>query len=104
MMKAQGIYYFKCMLSRVNPAENTRKKYLNDKRYMRIEEDYNSQVEDCIMNRMPSDSGSRPQLHSQSFQPNQSKEKQVDSSDNETEKQSMPVQNSLINITGLGLF
>ena len=39
MMKAQGVYHLKCLLDRVCPMENTYKKYLNDKTYLRISED-----------------------------------------------------------------
>jgi hypothetical protein len=45
-MKAQQIYYIKCLANRVAGYENTRKLYKIDWKYARIEEDKNSQIED----------------------------------------------------------
>lgn len=47
MMKAQGIYHLKCILNRVCPMENTYKKYLTDKTYLRIEEDELEPYKEC---------------------------------------------------------
>lgn len=47
MMKAQGIYHLKCLLDRVCPMENTFKKYINDKTYLRITEDELESYKEC---------------------------------------------------------
>lgn len=45
-MKARGEYYLKCLYDRVAPEDNKRKKYLNDKTFLRITEDLSSPIED----------------------------------------------------------
>jgi hypothetical protein len=45
-MKARGEYYLKCLYDRVAPEDNKRKKYLNDKTFLRITEDISSPIED----------------------------------------------------------
>lgn len=45
--KAQGHYNLKCILDRVCPMDNTRKRFLLDKTYLRITEDPDSFVEDA---------------------------------------------------------
>jgi hypothetical protein len=47
MMKAQGVYHLKCLLDRVCPMENTYKKFINDKTYLRISEDELEPYKDC---------------------------------------------------------
>lgn len=47
MMKAQGVYHLKCLLDRVCPMENTYKKYINDKTYLRISEDELEPYKEC---------------------------------------------------------
>lgn len=47
LMKAQGYYYLKCLADRVAPYDDTKKKFLMNKTYLRIEEDISSQIEDC---------------------------------------------------------
>ena len=47
MMKAQGVYYLKCLLDRVCPMENTYKKFINDKTYLRITEDELEPYKEC---------------------------------------------------------
>lgn len=46
IMKARGEYFLKYLADRVSGMENTRKKFLFNKSYFRIEEDVNSQIED----------------------------------------------------------
>ena len=46
LMKARGEYFLKCLYDRVAPEDNKRKKYLNDKTYLRITEDLSSPIED----------------------------------------------------------
>lgn len=46
LMKAKGEYYIKYIADRVSGMENTRKKFLFNRPYGRIEEDMNSQIED----------------------------------------------------------
>ena len=45
-MKARGEYLLKCMANRVSGYENTRKQYTIDWKYMRIDEDKNSPIQD----------------------------------------------------------
>ena len=45
-MKASGEYYLKYLADRVSGMENNRKKYLFNRKYVRIEEDVNSPIED----------------------------------------------------------
>lgn len=45
-MKARGEYYLKCLANRVAGYENCRKRYTIDWRYLRIEEDRNSPIQD----------------------------------------------------------
>ena len=45
-MKARKIYYLKYLADRVSGMENTRKKFTTDTKYMRIEEDPSSDIED----------------------------------------------------------
>ena len=45
-MKSQGEYYLKYLADRVSGMENNRKKYLFNRKYVRIEEDVNSPIED----------------------------------------------------------
>ena len=45
-MKAQGEYYLKYLADRVSGMENTRKKFKFNRKYVRIEEDVDSQIED----------------------------------------------------------
>jgi len=45
-MKAGGEYYLKCLANRVTGYENTRKRYTIDWKYLRIEEDRNSPIQD----------------------------------------------------------
>lgn len=45
-MKSQGVYYLKYLADRVSGMENTRKKFNFDRKFLRIEEDINSQIED----------------------------------------------------------
>ena len=47
IQKSQGIYFLKCLYDRVKPMDNTRKKFNFDKRYLRITEDMDSQIEDA---------------------------------------------------------
>lgn len=47
MMKAQGVYHLKCLLDRVCPMENTYKKFINDKTYLRITEDELEPYKEC---------------------------------------------------------
>lgn len=49
LMKSQGVYFFKCLADRVAPYDNTKKKFLLNKSYLRIIEDINSQIEDCAI-------------------------------------------------------
>lgn len=55
LMKAQGIYYFKCLCDRVAPYDDTKKRYLLNKKYLRIDEDLNASIEDCasVFNNLP---------------------------------------------------
>ena len=46
IMKAKGEYYLKFLLDRVAPEDNKRKKFINDKTYLRITEDMNSEIEE----------------------------------------------------------
>lgn len=48
MMKAQGVYHLKCLLDRVCPMENTYKKFLIDKTYLRIDEDETEDYKESI--------------------------------------------------------
>jgi hypothetical protein len=45
-MKARGEYYLKYMADRVSGMENTRKRFEFNRKYVRIEEDINAQIED----------------------------------------------------------
>lgn len=45
IQKSMGIYYLKCLLDRVCPMENTRKKFNVDKTYLRIREDMTAVIE-----------------------------------------------------------
>ena len=45
-MKARGEYFLKCLANRVAGYENTRKRFLIDWKYARIEEDRNSPIQD----------------------------------------------------------
>jgi len=45
-MKAAGEYFLKCLANRVAGYENTRKRFLIDWKYARIEEDRNSPIQD----------------------------------------------------------
>lgn len=45
-MKAKGEYYLKCLANRVSKNENTRKRYVINWKYVRIEEDRNSPIQD----------------------------------------------------------
>ena len=45
-MKARGEYHLKCLANRVAAYENTRKRFTMDWKYMRIEEDRNSPIQD----------------------------------------------------------
>ena len=45
-MKAAGEYYLKCLANRVAGYENTRKKFIMEWPYARIEEDSNARIED----------------------------------------------------------
>lgn len=45
-MKSRGEYYLKYLADRVSGMENTRKKFSFNRKYVRIEEDQHSQIED----------------------------------------------------------
>lgn len=45
-MKAKGEYFLKCLANRVSGSENTRKRFLIEWKYARIEEDRNSPIQD----------------------------------------------------------
>lgn len=45
-MKSKGEYYLKYLADRVSGLENTRKKFIFQRKYARIEEDINAQIED----------------------------------------------------------
>ena len=46
VMKARGEYFVKCLANRVAGYENTRKRFLVDWKYARIEEDMEAQIQD----------------------------------------------------------
>lgn len=45
-MKARGEYYLKCLYDRVAPEDNKRKRFINDKMFLRISEDLSAPIED----------------------------------------------------------
>lgn len=45
-MKAKGEYYLKCLYDRVAPEDNKRKRFINDKTFLRISEDLSAPIED----------------------------------------------------------
>ena len=45
-MKAKGEYYLKCLYDRVAPEDNKRKRFINDKMFLRISEDLSAPIED----------------------------------------------------------
>lgn len=70
IMKAQGVYYLKCIYDRVAPEENKRRTYINDRTYLRLTEDPNSQIEDAsvIYNQIDNNSNKQRSYKNQNTQ------------------------------------
>lgn len=121
-MKARGEYYLKCLYDRVAPEDNKRKKYLNDKTFLRITEDISSPIEDLTgmdiggSQNFQRYANNKPQYNNYgNTQPQQSIPQQnvtsmpmLSDSLEATGKSISPANNSLnigiVNVTGSGLF
>lgn len=49
IMKANGEYFISCLADRVAPMENMKKRYTFDRKYLKLEEDKNSQIQDMTL-------------------------------------------------------
>jgi hypothetical protein len=49
IMKANGEYFISCLADRVAPLENMKKRYTFDRKYLKLEEDKNSQIQDMTL-------------------------------------------------------
>ena len=103
MMKAQGVYHLKCLLDRVCPMENTYKKYLNDKTYLRISEDesepYKEVSYNSIGNNFNQGGNSYPKRDNNSYSNNYTQPKNPQPKENNT-----VMFEDIVPITGKNLF
>lgn len=116
MMKAQGLYYLKCMYDRVAPYDNMRKLFHLQKEFLRITEDLSAPIEEVTTSPQPPQGQyynrppQRPQQSTLSTPQNQPASVPIMTSTLENGPSSKPAtpgnlfSNSLISVTGEGLF